>query len=119
MQTPIDPLVAEMVEQLDLDLREAFEERAAIIEYDAKVQRAHAEALALLNVLDRHPDALSGRRRAVRGGGRRRPFLRGGFDRARARACRRLSGRTRSALRAISWVLQEEFGGLAEIVVAE
>ena len=72
MQTPIDPLVAEMVEQLDLELREDFEERAAIIEYDAKVQRAHAEALALLNVLERHPDALFGVTVLVRGGGRRR-----------------------------------------------
>jgi hypothetical protein len=55
MQKPIDPIVAEMVEQLDLDLREAFEERAAIVEFEAGVQRAHAEALALLNVLDRPP----------------------------------------------------------------
>jgi hypothetical protein len=31
MQPPIDPIVAEIVELLDEDLREAFEERAAII----------------------------------------------------------------------------------------
>ena len=35
MKTPIDPARRRMVEQLDLDLREIFEERAGIIEYDA------------------------------------------------------------------------------------
>jgi len=58
MPTPIDPLVAEMVEMLDENLRESFEERAGIIA-ESHIERAHAEALALLNVLDRHPDVLS------------------------------------------------------------
>ena len=60
MQQPIDPLVAEIVELLDADLREAFEERAAIIEFDAGLPRAHAECLALLIVLQRHPEAIVG-----------------------------------------------------------
>ena len=58
MHTPMDPLVAEMVNLLNESLREDFEERAAIIEYDAKLPRAHAECLALLDVLKRNPEAL-------------------------------------------------------------
>ena len=60
MQTPIDPLVARMVALLDDNLREDFEERAAIVEFEAGLPRAHAECLALLDVLRRHPDALIG-----------------------------------------------------------
>lgn len=57
---PKDALVAEMVKELDADLREDFEERAAIIEFDAKLPRAHAECLALLDVLRRNPTVLTG-----------------------------------------------------------
>ena len=57
---PIDALVAEIADSLDDTLREAFEERAGIIEFDAKTPRAHAECLALLDVLRRNPAALSG-----------------------------------------------------------
>lgn len=55
LNTPIDALVAEIVGQLDDNLREDFEERAAIIEFDAHLPRAHAECLALLYVLRRYP----------------------------------------------------------------
>lgn len=55
MQQPIDPLVATLVERLDDNLREAFEERAGILEFEAGLPRAHAECLALLNVLVSHP----------------------------------------------------------------
>ena len=58
MNTPMDPLVADMVNLLDDNLREEFEERAAIIEFDAKLPRAHAECLALLDVLKRNPEVL-------------------------------------------------------------
>lgn len=58
--TPTDAIVADIVSRLDDDLREDFEERAGIIEFEAKVQRAHAECLALLDVLRRHPDVLGG-----------------------------------------------------------
>lgn len=57
---PIDPMVADLVERLSPDLREDFEERAGIIEYDAGLPRAHAESLALVSVLSRHPSAVSG-----------------------------------------------------------
>ena len=58
MPTPIDPLVADVVAKFDANQREAFEERAAIIEYEAKLPRAHAECLALIDVLIRYPDVL-------------------------------------------------------------
>lgn len=55
---PLDALVADMVSLLDDNQREEFEERAGIIEFEAKVPRAHAECLALLDVLRRHPAVL-------------------------------------------------------------
>lgn len=57
---PVEPMVAALVAQLDADLQEDFEERAAIVEFDANVPRPLAECLALLDVLRRHPGALLG-----------------------------------------------------------
>jgi hypothetical protein len=57
---PKDAIVIEMVERLGADDREAFEERAAIIEYDGQLPRAHAECLALLEVLRRDALAVKG-----------------------------------------------------------
>lgn len=58
MPTPIHPLVSEMVSKLDPALREEFEERAGIMEFEGAMLRDHAECLALLDVLHRHPNAL-------------------------------------------------------------
>lgn len=59
MQTiPIHPLVAKMVSKLDPALQEEFQERAAIMEFEGAMLRDHAECLALLDVLHRHPEAL-------------------------------------------------------------
>ena len=58
MPTPINPLVAEMVAKLNANLREDFEERAAIMEFDGNLPRDYAECLALLDVLSRYPCAL-------------------------------------------------------------
>jgi len=55
---PIHPIVAEIVSKLDPDLQEEFQERAAILEFEAAMLRDHAECLALLDVLHRHPNAL-------------------------------------------------------------
>ena len=57
--TPKDKLVADIVSQLDPDLREEFEERAGIMEFDGQLDRAHAECLALIDVLLRHPEAIT------------------------------------------------------------
>lgn len=118
MQTPTDPLVAEMVEQLDLDLREAFEERAAIVEFEAGVQRAHAEALALLNVLDRHPDALSGVVvLCVEVDGVPHFYMADSIELAREQAGRTGAREIRAA--GVLWLLQEEFGGISRLVAVE
>jgi hypothetical protein len=55
-------IMEELLNRLDEDLKEAWEERAAIMEYDGGLPRDHAECLALLNVFLRHPTALSGLR---------------------------------------------------------
>ncbi len=55
---PVDVLVADMLNLLDAGQREDFEERAGIIEFDAQLSRGHAECLALLDVLRRHPEIL-------------------------------------------------------------
>ena len=60
MPIPADPLVARLVARLDLNMREAFEERAAVVQFDAGFARGHAECLALLDVLAAHPRVLSG-----------------------------------------------------------
>ena len=60
METPINTLVSDMVNRLDDRLREDFEERAAIMEFDAELPRAHAECLALLDLLHRNPAVLTG-----------------------------------------------------------
>ena len=57
---PSDALVADMVNRLDADLRCDFEERAGIMTHEAGLLLAHAECLALLDVLRRHHEALSG-----------------------------------------------------------
>lgn len=60
METPLNPLVADIVNSLDPGLREDYEERAAIMEFDANIERVHAECLALIDLLRRHPAVLTG-----------------------------------------------------------
>ncbi len=57
---PIDAVVAEVMQKLDADLKEDFEERAGILEFEALQPRNHAESLALLDVIRRHPECLTG-----------------------------------------------------------
>ena len=47
------PLIEEMQAALSATQREFFEERAGILQYDAALSRALAEALALLEVIRR------------------------------------------------------------------
>ncbi|WP_374409344.1 hypothetical protein [Hydrogenophaga sp.] len=51
---PLDAGVARLVEQLDDDRREAFEERAGILQFDARLPRLEAERQALIQTLARH-----------------------------------------------------------------
>lgn len=53
-------IVAELVGRLNDGHREAFEERAGIMEFDAGLTREHAECLALLDLYRSYPDALLG-----------------------------------------------------------
>lgn len=53
--TPIEPIVEALVSRLDANLREAFEERAGILQFEAGKPRELAEALALLDVIRSYP----------------------------------------------------------------
>jgi hypothetical protein len=46
--------VVEMIDHLPPDLKEEWEERSAIMEFDAELSREHAECLALLCILRKH-----------------------------------------------------------------
>ncbi len=48
---PLDGRVRKIVSWFDTNQREAFEERAAIVQYDGNVDRVQAERLAVLDVL--------------------------------------------------------------------
>jgi hypothetical protein len=60
MPEPLDPLVADLLRRLNDNLREQFEERAAILEFDAHFPRGLAECLGLLDVLRCNLAGLSG-----------------------------------------------------------
>jgi hypothetical protein len=57
---PVNPIVEALVCRLDMNLREVFEERAGIQQFEAGRERELAEALALLDVIRLHPLAVSG-----------------------------------------------------------
>lgn len=50
-----DPIVSDFVNLLDANLREAWEERSAILEFEAGISRDLAEALAMLLVIRQYP----------------------------------------------------------------
>ena len=56
----IDPIVADLLARLNDNIREQFEERAAIMEFDAHFPRRLAECLGLLDILGRNLTGLSG-----------------------------------------------------------
>jgi hypothetical protein len=58
--TPVNPIVEALVCRLNENLREAFEERAGVQQFEAGKERELAEALALLDVIRLHPLAVSG-----------------------------------------------------------
>ena len=57
---PRDEIVADLVELLDDNLQEMFQERAALRTEAGGSSVELAEALALADVVNRYPDALSG-----------------------------------------------------------
>lgn len=56
--TPRDETLAALVRRLSDDLFELWEERAAVLEFDAGLARDLAEARAFLQVLRSHPKAV-------------------------------------------------------------
>jgi len=50
---PQDEIVAALLPILEEAMREAYEERSAVFQYDAGMPRGHAECLALLEVIQR------------------------------------------------------------------
>ena len=58
--SPQHPILADLLCRLDESQREAYEERAGILAFDAGVNRPLAEALALLDLIQLQPMALSG-----------------------------------------------------------
>lgn len=57
---PVNPIVEALVCRLDANLREAFEERAGVMQFEAGNERELAEALALLDVIRMHPLVVAG-----------------------------------------------------------
>ena len=109
---PTDAIVIEMADRLGEDDREAFEERAAIIEYDGQLPRAHAECLALLEVLRRNARAVEGIQvlQAEIDGGTEW-LLTTDLDYARAHLAE-IGGREIAVL-APAEVVEEQYGGVA------
>jgi hypothetical protein len=60
MPEPIDPIVADLLNRLGDNIREQFDERAAIMEFEADFPRRLAESLGLLDVLRHNLSGLSG-----------------------------------------------------------
>ena len=58
--SPQHPILADLLCRLDECQREAYEERAGILTFEAGVDRPLAEALALLDLIHQNPLALSG-----------------------------------------------------------
>lgn len=117
MHTPIDPTVSELVERLDQNQREMFEERAGQRQFSAGFSREYAEALALADVLVRFPEALSdGCVFAVDDDGDPRFYATTSEELLREHAEK--FGAVVGARRSIAWAIDQEFGGLAELVVA-
>lgn len=117
MKRAIHETVQALVERLPEDLLEAWEERAAIREYDGGFSRPHAEALALLDLVESEPDAFSDLRVAqVHAGERRRHFVASSEQLLREHA--QLLGGEVAMRRSVAWCVDEEFGGMAELTSA-
>ncbi len=59
-ESPSDPLVANIVARLDANAMELWSERAGIIAEGCSLGRGHAEALALIDLLQQQPWWLTG-----------------------------------------------------------
>lgn len=110
---PLDADVACVVTQLAADRREAFEERAGIMQFDAQLPRIEAERRALLHILARYGLVGSSRLRLLQAtmGGAAHWLLACDGDLARERLTER--GATRITEVALFETLQAQYGGVA------
>lgn len=111
--TPLSPIVETLVCRLDDNLREAFEERAGILQFEAGNPRDLAEPLALLDVVRMNPLAVAGvvcLRAAVAGA----PVYVIAQDEARAKAAVAALGGTGAVRVDLAWVLGQ-LGGAARL----
>lgn len=118
MKRAVDERVQQLIDRLPEEFIEAWEERAAIREFEAGYSRPHAEALALLDLLDGEPDLLSNvRAYRIDLDDEPRHFVASSEELLREHAAS-LGGEI-AARRSVAWTVDEAFGGLAELVVAE
>ena len=114
MKRAVDERVQELIDRLPEELLEAWQERSAIREYDGGFSRPHAEALALLDLLESDPDILSNLQVArIDVEDTSRYFIASSEELLREHA--ELLGGEIAARRSVAWTVDEEFGGLAEI----
>ena len=114
MKRAVNETVDNLVDRLPEELIEAWQERAAIREYDGGFSRPHAEALAVLDLLDIDPDVLSNLRAAqIDVDDTSRFYVASSEELLREHA--ELLGGEIAARRSVAWTVDEEFGGLAEI----
>ena len=115
--TAMDPAIADLVTRLDDDAAELYSERAGIREFDSGTSRELAEALALADVLKRHPDALSDVvLYQIDVDDEPRFFVASSEQLLREHASS-LGGEI-AARRSVAWTVDHEFGGLAELTDA-
>lgn len=118
MKRAVDERVQQLIDRLPEDLLEAWDERSAVREYDGGLSKPHAEAMALLDLLDGEPELLSSvRAYRVDLDDEPRHFVTSSEQLLREHAAS-LGGEI-AARRSVAWTVDEEFGGLAELVVAE
>jgi hypothetical protein len=113
--TPLSPLVAQLVQRLSESLREDFEERAAIVEFEASLPRVDAECFALIDVVSRHPGALLGAV-VLKGTVEGAPRVFVSLDEQRARAHLTSVGATSVDTLEFSYAIDDVLGGLVELV---
>ena len=117
MKRAVDERVQQLIGRLPEDLLEAWQERSAIREYDGGFSRPHAEAMALLDLLDGEPDLLSNvRAYQIDLGDEPRYFVASSEE--LLRECAGRLGGEIAARRSVAWIVDDEFGGLAELVAA-
>jgi hypothetical protein len=114
MKRAVHESIENVLSRLPEELIEAWSERAAIREFDGGYIRPHAEALALLDLIDDEPDVLSEVRAFqidAKGGSR---YFVGQPHLLEEHA--EIIGGEIAARRSVAWCIDEEFGGIAELV---